>query len=238
MDLTLVSVNWNNQQCLELMLKSYAAHHFSKNGLKLLLADNGSDDGSQDWLIANEIPFLKFPDNMGHEQMLNVLYPAISTQYVLIVDTDIIFKENVWPMVNSLYKDKVATGDLILGDNLHSPVKPRLGAWFILADIKECRKHGITYFRNTGDWSYDVGSHFYENIIKAGLDVIPIQREPGNIDRDVIGMRYESFDHLLRMSWDTVKKHPDRKDEVQMRMLYVKEKLQKLQNIDLKGRFI
>jgi len=236
-NITLLTISWNQKEVLELMLKSYLDHHYNGDPLKICLWDNGSTDGTVEWLIDNNIPFLKSVTNIGHESAINVCYPSISTKYCLLVDTDILFNGRVYDFIDWFDQTIVACGDFIDGDILNSPIKARIGAWFILFDIEKCRDHGITYFRNKEeDWSYDVGSQFYENIKMAGLDIHPIHRIPGDMDRDQIGMRYGAFDHLLRMSWDW-NKHGDRIGEIQMRQQFVKNKLKEYENIDLKNKF-
>lgn len=236
-DITLLTVSWNQKEVLELMLKSYVRYHHFNNPLKLLLWDNASTDGTVEWLIQNKIPFIKSETNIGHEQAVNACYTSISTKYCLLSDTDIIYKSMVWYYINEFSPRIVAAGDLIQGDSLNSPIKPRLGAWFILFDIDTCRQHGITYFRNNTGWNYDVGSQFYENLWMNNLQPVLIPRLPGNMDADLIGMSYEKFDHLLRMSWN-LDNHGDRRDEVNRRKDFVLEKLKEYDDIDLKGKFV
>ena len=235
-NVTILTVSWNQKEVLELMLKSYVRHHYVGYPLNIILWDNASTDGTVEWLIENNIPFMRSATNIGHEQAINVCYPAVATPYCLLVDTDIIFNEKIWLFSDHLDDDIVAAGDFIDGDNLGSPIKPRLGAWFILFNIAKCREKGITYFRNKEDWSYDCASQFYENIKLAGLDIYDIKRLPGDIDRDIIGMRYGAFDHLLRMSWD-LNKHGDREGEIRMRQEFVKNKLKEYADIDIKNKF-
>lgn len=75
-DITLVSVSWNNKTVMELMLKSFVKHHYKGEPLKLLLVDNGSDDGSKEWLKENKIPFYDFIINLGMNNLL-ILYILI-----------------------------------------------------------------------------------------------------------------------------------------------------------------
>lgn len=234
MNITLLSVNWNARPAMELMLKSFVTHH---GQVRLMLADNGSTDDSKQWLYDQGIPFLDFPTNIGHEQMLNVLYPAITTKYVLLVDTDVIFNDSVFGYFDQLVGPIVAAGDLINGDQLNSPIKPRLGAWFIAFDIERMRSVGVTKFRTKQAWDYDVASEFYENIWMNNLQPLIIDRLPGNIDNDVEGMKYGKFSHLGKVSWD-LSKHGDREHEVKMRRDYINLRLNEFKDVDLKGKFV
>lgn len=236
-DVTLMSVNWNNRPCLELMLKSYVKHHYKGEKLNIKLIDNSSTDDSVQWMVENNIPFWRLSENIGHENGVNFLYQSIKTKYALLVDTDILFNEDCSSYLDQLNENVIAAGDLITGDRLNDPIKPRIAAWFILFDIEECCKHGITYFRNNTGWNYDVGSQFYENLCLNNLGIHVIQRLPGNMDSDQEGMRYGKFSHLLRMSWDLTK-HQDREGEIMMRRKYVEARLNEFREIDLKGKFV
>jgi hypothetical protein len=236
-DCTLLSINWNNRPCLELMLKSYVKYHYKGEPLKLILGDNASQDDSLQFYVDNGIPYYREPLNIGHEQLVDKLYPRIPTKYVLLVDSDIIFNEDCSVYLDSLNDTTVAAGDLIRDDKLTEPIKPRIAPWFILFDIETCRKHGITYFRNNTGWNYDVGSQFYENVWQSNLGVHIIPRLPGNQDLDLEGMSYSKFSHLLRMSWD-LKKHSDREGEVMKRREYVESRLNDFKDIDLRGKFV
>lgn len=232
-DITLISVNWNNVPCMDLMLRSYARHHPGLN--RLIMVDNASTDGSLEFLKHNKIPYIRFGENIGHEQALNVIFPLIKTKYALIVDTDIEFVANVHGYLDLLNDKVLAVGDLITGDQLHSPVKPRIGAWFFMFDVEAIRAQGITKFRDSDDWSYDVGSWMTEQILKYGF-IHELRRHPGDIDRDIVGMRYDKFNHLGKMSWN-LENHSDRFDEVTMRKKYVIERLGDYQPVDLNNRF-
>lgn len=243
-DITLISVNWNTRRVMELMLKSYALHHSVKNRLEhplnLMLVDNGSTDDSKQWLTDNEIPFIDLPVNIGHEAAINAVYKKITTRYALLVDTDIEFKSNCYLYTNwfMLIDKCIAAGDLITGDNLGYAIKQRLGAWFILFDINLMRDiHDVRKFRDTNLWNYDTGSWFTEKLFELGYNHYQINREPGDIDRDVVGMRYPTHDHLGKCSWAT-SHHKDRIDEIAMRKKYVEERLKEYEHIDLRNKFI
>lgn len=238
MDVTLITVNFNTRNCLELLLKSYVRHHYKGFPLKLLLWDNNSTDGSKDFLCENNIPFFESPTNIGHENSLNVLFNAITTQYCIISDTDVIYYDEVFSYFDHLIDGVVAAGDLVRGDQLgESQIKPRLGAWQIFFDVPAIKAAGIKTFRTKEDASYDVMSEFYEMIWKRNLGVHIIPRLPGHIDHENEGMRFGKFSHFGKMSWDLTK-HPDREGEVIMRRKYVEARLNEFRDVDLKEKFI
>ncbi len=237
-DITLVSVNWNNKTVMELMLKSFVKYHYKGEPLKLVLVDNGSDDGSKEWLKENKIPFFDFIINHGHEQSINIIYSCIYTKYALLCDTDVEFLENVYdkylPFLNDTCK---VAGELITGDQLNAPIKPRIGAWFFMFDIEAMKEKEVNIFRDECGWDYDVGSWMTEKIFENGFTHHQIDRKKGNIDTDVLGMDYGSHIHFGKLSWN-VANHMDREWEINMRMDYIKERLKDYDDIDLKGKFI
>lgn len=236
-EITLLSVNWNQRKVMELMLKSYVKHHKESEWspeLNLMLVDNGSDDDSKKWLTENGVPFIDLPFNIGHEAAINAVYKKIDTKYCLLVDTDVQFMSNCWQY--PLNSTCLVAGDLITGDVLGAAVKPRIGAWFFLFDIEKMKSSGVHKFRDTHEWSYDTGSWMTEQIFSRGFTHHQINRKPGDIDRDVIGMDYGTHRHLGKMSWAT-SHHKDRIDEIAMRMRYVEEQLPLYADIDLRNKF-
>jgi glycosyltransferase involved in cell wall biosynthesis len=237
-DVSLVTVAWNNKKVLELMLKSYVKHHYRGEPLKLGLIDNNSDDGTKDWLIWMNIPFLDFTVNVGHENAVNILYKELRTPCMLLSDTDVEYIENVYDKYLPLIDDRCKLiGDFITGDVLGSPVKPRVGAWFMLTDVQAMKEKGVNTFRTKEDWSYDVGSEYTENVLENDFSIRHTERYNGNIDRDVIGMNYGSHWHYGKLSWN-LQNHRDRESEVAMRMKFItEERLPLYEDIDLRGKF-
>ena len=236
-NITLVCVGWNQRKALELMLKSYVFNHFYGGVLKAIIVDNGSTDGSKEWLVENEIPFISLNGNIGHEQAINYIYPLIKTKYALIVDTDIEFLRNVYGEYMHLLNDETKLiGDYIIGDQLNAPVKPRVGAWFYLFDIEAMRGHGVNTFRDSSDWSYDVCSWMTEKILQHGYKIHHVPRLNEDIDHELISMQYPTHNHIGKVSWD-ISKHMDRESEVLRRRQYIELRVNDYADIDLKGKF-
>jgi hypothetical protein len=233
-DVTLVMVNWNNRPCMELALKSYVKHHYRGSLLMLDLTDNGSQDDSMIFLATSGVPFYRLNFNGGHEAVLNMVFNSIRTKCALICDTDIEFLENIYDKYLPFINDKCKlVGEYITRDQLNGPVKPRVGAWFMLTDIDALKKAGVEKFRDKSDWSYDVGSQYTENVLQNGFTIHHIPRINADIDRDIIGMVYDGFVHYGKCSWDP-QKHPDREGEIKMRMEYIiNERLPLYSDIDL-----
>lgn len=238
-DITLVVVNWNQRPCIELLLKSYVQHHWIGNPLKLILFDNNSEDGSKEWLVENGIPFISSYENIGHENAINEIYGQIKTKYVLLVDSDVQFNEYVFDYIDSLDNIVVSAGELIDKNFINeTKIKDRVSPWFTLFDYERVREAGINTFRTNEDWTYDVGSEFYEKITKAGFQNFNIERLPGNQDDDIVSMKYKKFVHWGKVSWD-VFEHLDRVTEIVKRREAIANELKhpRYEVIKLKNKF-
>lgn len=237
-DITLVAVNWNQQRCVELLLKSYAKYHYTGEPLKLLLVDNGSTDRSIEWLLQNSVPFVSLPKNIGHEPALNIIFPLIQTKYCLLNDTDLEYTDNVYDYIKEFNDTCISAGEYINWDCYHDQkIMPRISPWFWLMDIEAIRQKGITKWREGDNWRYDVGSELWEKIEQAGFANYNIPRKQGNQDQDLISMVYPKFNHWGKTSWD-LSKHGDRETEVTGRRNAIKEKCLEYFAIDLHDKFI
>lgn len=239
-DLTLVTVNWNQQPCLELLLKSYVKYHYKWEKLMVMIVDNGSTDGSKEWLKENEIPFLDLQVNVGHENGLNLIYKQIKTQYCLLNDTDIEYHGNVYQYLEQMKDNIISVGEMIDNNYMQqTKIKDRITPWFWLFDIIKMRENGIEVFRdsNCEDWTYDVGSWHWEQMKNIGFENFNIPRKHWNQDTEIVSMPYEKFDHIGKVSWN-LDNHGDRYSEVMRRRMYVKERASLYKDIDLKGKFI
>lgn len=240
-EITLTTVNWNQQPCVELLLKSYVKHHYKGRPLKLMLVDNGSTDNSKEWLKENEIPFLDLQINVGHENGLNLVYKTIKTKHCLLNDTDVEYHDNVYGLLNHLKDNCISAGELINANYINDiKIKDRISPWFWLFDIQKMIKNGVEVFRdpNCEDWTYDVGSFHWEVMQGLGFSNLNIPRKMGHQDNDLVSMVYGKFDHIGKVSWDIDYKHTDRYSEVMRRRMYVKERVALYKDIDLKGKFI
>ena len=89
MDLaSVIIVNWNGMkflpECLE-SLRQQAYRHFS-----IILVDNGSNDGSIDFVIRNypEVKTIALPKNVGFSVANNIAIKTVQTEYVALLNND------------------------------------------------------------------------------------------------------------------------------------------------------
>lgn len=238
---TLVTVNWNNRKCTELLLKSYVKYHYTGVPLNLILVDNDSKDDSRSWYVENEIPVVFSPSNIGHENGINLIFNKIATPYALINDTDFEYTNSVSYWEDVFDKTNYSSiAEPVVNYFESTRLKDRLSPWVMYLNIEKIHNAGIKYFRDPSvtDWTYDVGSWITEQMINKGLKNLPIERLPGDQDRDLISMVYENIGvHFGKCSWNVYQDHLDRFDEVIMRLTEIEKRLDNYKNIELIGKF-
>lgn len=83
---TIIIPNYNGLKFMEpcfASLKEQTAKDF-----KVLVVDNGSTDGSVEWLKENNIPTIFLPENTGFSGAVNVGIQAADTPYVILLNND------------------------------------------------------------------------------------------------------------------------------------------------------
>lgn len=205
-----------------------------------MLYDNGSTDGSKEWLNTNKIPFFDGRNNIGHENALNVIYNDIKTIYCLLNDTDVEYHANVFGYMDEMKGNCISVGEMIdknFMNDIH--IKDRISPWFWLFDIEAMRNRGMREFRDpkVEDWTYDVGSFHTEKMFEFGFKNHNLVRHPGHQDDDLVSMKYDKFWHWGKVSW-SLDNHVDRYSEVMRRRVAIKDRLKLYSDIDLKGKFV
>ena len=83
---TIIIPNYNGlnfmEPCFEALEKQTTKNY------KILVVDNGSTDGSVEWLKEHEIPSIFLPENTGFTGAVNVGIKAADTPYVILLNND------------------------------------------------------------------------------------------------------------------------------------------------------
>ncbi len=83
---TIIIPNYNGlnfmEPCFEALKKQ------TKKDYKILVVDNGSTDGSVEWLKEHNIPSIFLPENTGFTGAVNVGIKAADTPYVILLNND------------------------------------------------------------------------------------------------------------------------------------------------------
>ena len=86
MKLTVIIVCWNGLVNLKTVIPSLKEQTFKD--FEILVSDNGSTDGSIEWLKKNKIEFIENGKNLGFSEGNNVALRAVTTEYVALVNDD------------------------------------------------------------------------------------------------------------------------------------------------------
>lgn len=83
---TVIIPNYNGLKFLGICLD--ALEHQTFRDFEILVVDNGSSDGSVEWLKEQGIPAVFLPENTGFSGAVNAGIRAASTPYVLLLNND------------------------------------------------------------------------------------------------------------------------------------------------------
>jgi len=89
---TIIIPNYNGLKFLKPCLDSLKNQ--TMKDFKLLVVDNGSEDGSVEWLKEQRIPTIFLSENTGFTGAVNTGIKAADTPYVLLLNNDTTVKEN------------------------------------------------------------------------------------------------------------------------------------------------
>lgn len=89
----------NNIRKITIIIPNYNGLHFMEpcfaalerqtcKDYEILVVDNGSTDGSPEWLKEHEIPSIFLPDNTGFSGAVNTGIRAAKTEYVILLNND------------------------------------------------------------------------------------------------------------------------------------------------------
>ena len=86
MKTTIIIPNYNGLSFMEPCFEALEAQ--TMKDFKILVVDNGSTDGSVEWLKEREIPSIFLPENTGFSGAVNVGIRAADTPYVILLNND------------------------------------------------------------------------------------------------------------------------------------------------------
>ena len=105
--LAVIILNWNGQKLLEEFLP-IALRHTSGPEVDLFVADNGSTDGSPDW-VEREFPnikLLRLDRNYGFAEGYNRVIAATNYPYTILLNSDVEVTEGWWqPLLQTMERN-------------------------------------------------------------------------------------------------------------------------------------
>lgn len=171
-NITLISCSFNTPLVTQNMLKSFTEFHPDWN---ILICENSTNDITKQLLTKSKIPFI---ENAGalHGPSVNLLLDRCTTDYALLVDTDVIFLRNHTDIFNQFQQLSLTLMGDIVGDRAGKKLYPRVHPWHCFINVKKCKDNNIVFFdmerqKKREERRYDIGSSFFEDIRSAKLSI-------------------------------------------------------------------
>lgn len=203
-ELTLITCSYNTPHITLTMLRSWM--HVHNHVQRLILIDNSTDAVTRDLLEEYKIPYISSPGNT-HGQGVNQAISLCKTKYALLIDTDVIFLKDHYPLLETFKNNDLTVMGKIEGDRGGKKIYKRVNPWHCFLNIENIKKHEIAFFheeRMKASFEtsriYDIGSTFFEDVKKSGLRI-------GEID-----VEGSYFIHFEGMSWYRNKFDPTKED--------------------------
>lgn len=109
--LGVIILNWNGKSLLEKFLPLVASHTIS-NTVDLIVADNGSEDGSADWVKQNcpQVKTIVFDKNYGFAEGYNRAIQKCDYPYVVLLNSDVETTPGWWQPLLQEMEDNIEIG--------------------------------------------------------------------------------------------------------------------------------
>jgi glycosyltransferase involved in cell wall biosynthesis len=194
--LSVLVCSYNTPFVLETCLKSWKKYH-PNSTVEWLISENSTNNETTQLLNNYSIPCFR-NHGMSHAMGVDFLIKQCKTDYALLIDSDVIFHKNIESLWNKIKDiDFVIAGERC-GDRGGKLLYPRIHPWFCFLNVKIIKGRGfelgdddfLNKGKSPGDRLYDVGSKIYDDVIKAGLNIIDMEK-----DMDSYYYHYEG------MSW-------------------------------------
>lgn len=163
---TVVTVSWNSLPFLRVMLDATRA--MSPSDTEILVVDNGSSDGSVEYLrTRNDVRVMRLPTNVGHGVALDLAMAAVDTEYAALLDVD------AFPISDRWLDESIAAlnaGAQIAGARMH---RNFVHPCFLVTRPRLLHEYGLT-FRPVGSLAvskkkaplfFDVGEALTQRVI-------------------------------------------------------------------------
>jgi hypothetical protein len=194
-NLTLAACSYNTPEVTLTMLKSFFKYH---DETTVLICENSTNNDTAEALKEAKVNYVLNKASL-HSPSVDILLQSCTTDYMLLVDTDIIFLQPH----NNIFKQFIEMNLTLMGEicgdrgskNLYNRVHP----WHCFINVKNIKANNIKFhddkrLSNQNDKKiYDVGASFFEDIKKQNLKI-------GNVK-----LQDKYYRHYEGMSWRTKK---------------------------------
>ncbi len=225
-DLTIVSCFYNTPELLLPFFQSFFKHNKEKPNF--LISDNSLDDQTQNLLEKYNIPYIR-NKGLTHHESVDLLLSQVKTRYVLLVDSDILFKSSITKLYEKFKSSEAVLGGELQGSRGGFDLYDRIVPWFCFIDNKVIQEEHFKFFipakhdfhtewnepnriaLRPGKKNYDVGAEFYEQVIKTGYFVYILkENQTSNYYTHFEGMTWRKEDknlHFVQMAKEVSKKY-------------------------------
>lgn len=206
MDLTVVTCNYNTPDLIIKLLQS--VKHTSSQLPNVIVMNTSTEKESEKILSDYNIPYYNLKGGT-HGEAVNLAFEKVTTKYILLVDSDVIFLKDFFPAFEKFKSQDLTLMGKVVGNvggkNLYNRVEP----WYCFLDCDKLKENNIKFFdkervkksRLENIKVYDVGSTMFEDIQKADLLI-------GDVD-----LENKYFKHYVGMSWYCQKYNPSDGDK-------------------------
>ena len=194
-NITLASCSYNTPLVTETMLRSFFKHH---DETEVLICENSSNEETVNLFRKEGVKFIRNEGGL-HAPSVDILLNECKTDYMLLVDTDIIFLKNHTAIFNQVKDLNISLLGEICGDRGGKKLHNRVHPWHCFINVKHIKENNIKFYnydrqiKRDGSPIYDVGASFFEDIKKAKLKIGGVKLE------------HNYFKHYEGMSWRTLK---------------------------------
>ena len=110
-ELAVIILNWNGRSLLERFIPAAVANT-SGSEVELIVADNGSDDDSVEWMRSNfpDVRLITFERNYGFAEGYNRAIAAIDHPYVTLLNSDVEVTPGWWQPILAFMKGNPDVG--------------------------------------------------------------------------------------------------------------------------------
>ena len=110
-ELAVIILNWNGRSLLERFIPTAVANT-SGSEVELIVADNGSDDDSVEWMRSNfpDVRLITFERNYGFAEGYNRAIAAIDHPYVTLLNSDVEVTPGWWQPILAFMKGNPDVG--------------------------------------------------------------------------------------------------------------------------------
>ena len=119
-EITVVTASWNSRPYLDVLLR--LVRRRSPAGVRILVVDNGSRDGSRELLVGRtNTSVVKLPFNVGHDLSLEIGFLLVETEYAVALDVDAFPLNEGWlePLLAPLSCGKEISGARLNREYVH-----------------------------------------------------------------------------------------------------------------------